>query len=274
MSPLPQALREFAEAHFGPLLNCTARGTAGAAYELHFEDGRRAFLKAHRERAKHLRELHAYSEWAPQISGASPALLATHDAPDALLLAAVASQACDPCALHAQAGTWLSRWHGLKFVDADPLPLQDAYLRRVQGWSHRACGVLESALIQAIVDQVMALVPEMASFCRVPCHRDFDPRNWLAGPEGIVVFDFEHARGDLWLQDLLRLASEVWPGAPELAAAFWRGYGRELSEVEVRLVEALVAFEAGSTLYWGLVHRDEAFIQRGRRWVQQLGLPI
>lgn len=276
MPTLSRALCDFAEGYFGPLEHQIPRGTSGAAYELRFQDGRSAYLKAHHERAKHLRELQAYQRWAPALVGRTPRLLAVHEGPNALLLEAVAHYpSTTEAELHRQAGAWLRQWHALPARDEDPMPLSEAYERRLQGWSRRAAGVLEPKLITQVADGFAEILPELSVFRRVPCHRDFDPRNWLPGPDGgIVVFDFEHAQGDLWLQDLTRLASDIWAPRPDLEAAFWLGYGRALNQNETRILRSLVAFEAGSTLYWGLAHQDEAFIRKGQRWVQQLGLPI
>src|SRR5690606_39401374 len=60
--------------------------------------------------------------------------------------------------------------------DRDPMPVADALVRRLHAWRSRAQLTPEEL---AIVD---AHGPQPSLFegaVRVPCHRDFAPRNWL-----------------------------------------------------------------------------------------------
>ena len=63
----------------------------------------------------------------------------------------------------------------------------------------------------------------------VPCHRDWQPRNWLVDDAGEPwAIDFEHARVGPWFEDVGRLWWREWQGRPDLAEAFFDGYGRRL----------------------------------------------
>jgi len=283
--PLEASLRAFAERPLGRV-RARFRGWEHAesrVWELLSEDGRRAFLKVHRQPRKFRQELRAYREWLPQLPKLVPELIAVHEAPYALLLSAVPGTLAERSALtpeeeralHRQAGAFLRRLHDLPFEDRDPVPLAEAFRRRTEAWSERARGVVEDDLIGWVKGQVEEAVRMVAAgaFTRVPCHRDYTPRNWLVDvhtSSQLFVIDFEHARPDLWLADLEKLWSTLWPLRPDLEAAFWEGYERTLTGEEQGLLARTAALGAFTTVVWAREHGDRAFEAHGWRLLRRL----
>lgn len=280
MSPLPPTLEAFVVGHLGPLRCVEPRGTSGGAFAIEAADGRRAALKAPRQADKFARELHAYRAWAPTMSVRTPRLLAA--SASAMLLEWIEgepyeSATLDPGAridLHEAAGRALRSLHAQPEADPDPLPLDAAMGRRLEGWSRRAERVAP-ALVAPVQERLLSALPSLKGELRVPCHRDFEPRNWLVTAQSprLALLDFEHSRPDLWLADLTRLARTVWPADPALEAAFFRGYDRTLGAELRAALDALVCFDAAGTYVWGLDNRDESFAAQGRRDLDRLGLP-
>ena len=126
-----------------------------------------------------------------------------------------------------------------------------------------AIGKVHAALIEKLRDDGGAGI--FVGAVRVPCHRDFVADNWLWSEAGLGVVDFEHARADLGLVDLAKLCVDDWRRRPELARAFFTGFGRRLSTLERRQLEAVVALHGAASLAWGLRHADAGFVALGHR---------
>lgn len=275
---------------------------------------KQAVLKVQRQARKFRSELAAYSEWLPLLAPALeagtkvPELLAVRsEHPRALLLSWEAGELLEgltlapevETALHERAGRFLRGLHELpvegpeSVPDAvpDDVPLAEAYLMRMDTWGQRASGIVESAVVEGVRSEVTAAMSFLESCTRVPCHRDFTPRNWLvtlpvplaAGapeppladnvhtpPNALVVIDFEHAKPDLYLTDLQRLWAGMWRQRPDLKRSFMWGYGRDLSAVEERALRRLSALWALSTVVWAREHADAEFEESGwdvLRWL-------
>ena len=244
------------------------------------DDGRRAVLKAHRQPRKYRQERAALEAWAPSLP-AAPTLLAVREGPpSALLMSACPGERVDarerPRAsllrAHEAAGDWLRRLHGLPFEDDDTVPLAEAVQVRLEAWSRRADGRLPSETLRWVATRVGEA--ELAGARRVPCHRDFGPRNWLWDEAaGLSVIDFEHAQPDVWWVDVNRLVDEAWHGDAGLEHAFWFGYGRRPGADERRLGDALRLLYAVGTVAWGAEHGDAPFEAQGRKVLRLLGAP-
>jgi Ser/Thr protein kinase RdoA (MazF antagonist) len=96
-------------------------------------------------------------------------------------------------------------------------------------------------------------------------HRDFTPRNWMAGPDGklMSVIDFEHARWDVRAADLNRPWDHEFLRNPRLKDAFYDGYGGlpALLKEQIETLRTMLAF---STIVWATKVGDGAFAQRYR----------
>ncbi len=241
--------------------------------------GRRYYLKQHKQPRKFQQEVYAYQNWTPHLT-LVPDLVATRKNPNALLLSAVPgvlAQEVKPTEaqereVYRRAGAFLRRLHDLPFADTDALPLADALLKRSEAWIKRGEGLIESQTVDWVRGQLEDAVTVIRArgWTRVPCHRDYTARNWLLDGEDVYVIDFEHARPDLWFLDVERLWSGIWQRRPDLAAAFWRGYGRSLTVEERDVLTKLSAHTALTTVMWAREHSDEAFEQQGREVLKRL----
>ena len=281
---LPTPLVRFAEQAIGPATHVERLSGEGAALVVAWHGrGGRAVLKAYRSPRPFGQERTAYRAWLPDLPRV-PRLLAQRAAdPPALLIEHMAGRAADSFvldtdaerALHRDAGAWLRLLHGVPFRDGDPVPLAEAIAMRVRGWVELA----EPGDASAAARWAGALLADaevvLAGAARVPCHRDFEPRNWLVRPDAglSAVIDFEHARPDHPLADLSRLAAYVWPARPDLEEAFLAGYGG-LAEERRQLVGAFAAFDAAQRLGWALRRGDRTLAASARSALRALGAPI
>jgi Ser/Thr protein kinase RdoA (MazF antagonist) len=213
------------------------------------------FAKRHHERDRHEAEVTAYRRWVPALSGHAPRLHAADDSRSAIIVSAIPGEpapwpAADlhalpdadrlaEQALHREAGVLLRRLHNAQ----PPSPWDDwgaAKAAEFDGLMPMASQLLakrDLALAQAQVEALSGL----ASPGQVPCHRDYTPRNWLVNDGVPYVIDFEHARPDVWLADLARLHLGIWPDRPDLKEAFLAGYGRQLSETCLAILQGVAA---------------------------------
>jgi thiamine kinase-like enzyme len=105
----------------------------------------------------------------------------------------------------------------------------------------------------------------------VPCHLDFQPRNWLLGPAAdLYLVDFEHARTDIPLRDLVRLRFRAWPGRPDIKDAFLNGYGRDLTSSDTETIQHLGALDALTAIARGHQTGDPHLIESGHLTLRQL----
>lgn len=241
--------------------------------------GEGLFLKRHRSARKFLQELHAYRVWTPHLVPQVPRLLIAWEGERALLLTAVPGTLAEGLEppyseeLFFEAGHFLKCLHTLPHHDADPLPVAEALKQRAAAWIERGRGRVVDELLARVqrgVTKAASIVTHL-NLSRVPCHRDYTPRNWLVDlahdEMTFSVIDFEHARADLALLDTVRLETEVWLEHPEFKAAFFGGYGA-LSEEEEQVLHSLTALEALATLLWGFEHGDEEGVKRGQKGLE------
>lgn len=277
-TPEPE-LRAWAEAVGGPAV-WTWCGWEHAESRVWRLEGRStAYCKVHRQGRKYAQERLALERWAPGLRGA-PRLLAARDMqPRALLLTEVAGTLVEArvglpvtaSELYRQAGAWLAALHGLAHVDRDPLVLAQALCRRAGCWLERAQGLVDAGELRTVA-AATAIFADLEGVSRVPCHRDYSPRNWLIDEAGnFGVIDFEHARPDWWLYDCDRLAGDWWLGREDLRTAFFAGYGRQPTAIEREVAEVVAAVNAVSSVVWATEHDDGRFLALGRqrlaRWL-------
>lgn len=101
----------------------------------------------------------------------------------------------------------------------------------------------------------------------VPTHGDWQPRNWLVDHGVVRVIDFGRFGFRPASADLVRLDSKQWAGHPELADAFFAGYGTDPREPDlwriVRLREAI------GTAVWAYEVGDDRFEEHGHRMLAE-----
>ena len=234
--------------------------------------GEEYVVKKHADRAKHDREVHANQHWTPALGSSAPQLVAA-DAQALTIVTTALNGRPYPGLLtttaHHRAGTILRRFH-----DAEPprpLPGYRDWLRdRAAYWTGRARPFINAADLGNASAHLAALQQATAPD-GVPCHLDFQPRNWLLGPAAdLYLVDFEHARADIALRDLVRLRFRVWPGRPDLKDAFLNGYGRELTGPDTETLQHLGALDALTAVAKGHQNHDIQLVQYGHSTLRQL----
>jgi Ser/Thr protein kinase RdoA (MazF antagonist) len=229
-------------------------------------------VKQHRSRSKHDREVHAYQHWTAALSPSAPRLIAADSAVITIVVTTLPGQPCsgDPkAAEHHQAGALLRRFHGTE--PARELPWFPGWLDdRVRYWASQAKTLL-STEDATVVDSHLTALRMIGVPHGVPCHLDFQPRNWMVDESGnLALIDFEHARIDLPARDFVRLRFRVWASRPDLQEAFFDGYGRRLTDAEDEAVWHLGALDALTALVRGRQTGDPALITSGHATLSQL----
>jgi Ser/Thr protein kinase RdoA (MazF antagonist) len=278
-----EALLEFAQFHLGNITRVTARGwkhQETGVWELASEQGR-VFLKSHKQNAKFEQELRAYLEFVPHALKITPALLASDKFQNALLLSAVPGELVDDLLekqniknvefeVYHRAGQFLRSYHDVPYEDTETPSLEDAFWLRAESWLKRAEPFVAARDIDWVRTRVKEMLPTLKTMKRVPCHRDYTGRNWL-WHEKLYVIDFEHSRPDVWLFDLEKVWSEIWPYKPELKEAFMTGYGKNLTSEDEALLNGYVALSCITKIVWTWEHdKDEAYIRWARGRLERL----
>jgi Ser/Thr protein kinase RdoA (MazF antagonist) len=237
--------------------------------------GREYVVKKHASQAKHDREVHAYRRWTAALGTAAPELIAVDSEALAIVTTVMPGQP-RPDALTArhfsQAGQLLRRFH-----DAEPpraLPWYRDWLRdRSAHWTARAAPFLPARDLDMAADHLAAL-QEAPVTAGVPCHLDFQARNWLLGQAGdISLIDFEHSRIDFPLRDLVRLSFRVWPAHPDLRDAFLASYGQSVSAADADILRHLGALDALAAIARGHETADPWLIESGHSTLRHLDEP-
>jgi tRNA A-37 threonylcarbamoyl transferase component Bud32 len=200
-------------------------------------------VKQHRGLDRHRQELHAYRCWTPVLGVRAPQLLACDDDPPAIVVTALQGSLladtrltpAEEMNVYRQAGALLRDLHHAGEPRAEP-DIAGWLADRGAQWLELAEDVLPTrrrAEIRSHLQDLARLGPLPA----VPCHLDYTTRNLIVREAGgVAVIDFEHARYDLPARDLVRLATRVWTGRPDLEGAFLDGYG-PLTDVDREVIE-------------------------------------
>ncbi|MFD7480083.1 aminoglycoside phosphotransferase family protein [Streptomyces sp. NPDC059837] len=286
---LSAAVHAWAEGVLGPLTvvrDASHPRPGSQVWEVtHRGDGARHFVKISPTPKFFARETRAYRQTAPALGrGSVPRLVESNPQQQALLLTAVPGRgvkslplsAARQRAVHRQAGAWLSRFHGGP-RDLSPRDHAEAAAETARA-IHSAEKHLERArdLIGARDrETVRRHAAELTRLGPLPhgyVHGDFQERNWLldTGPGRLAVVDLERARPHAVVFDMVLLACGPWVGRPDLRAAFFEGYGRELTDKEERSLRCLSALDAASAISWGVPHHDPEIVERGRATLARL----
>lgn len=223
------------------------------------------FLKRHRDSERYRTELAAYRLWVPALGDRAPRLRACDDVLRVIIMSAVpgepapwpaavedaSAQRAADAALQHEAGALLRRMHRAQPATAwsDFGPAKLAEFDRL---GSQAAGLLTAGELRRARKDVEALTG-VGSAVRVPCHRDYTPRNWIVGASGLYVVDFEWSRPDVWISDLARLHLGIWENRPDLSDAFMRGYGRELDRTDHATLQGCAVL----TALWCLIKARE-----------------
>jgi Phosphotransferase enzyme family/Sulfotransferase family len=247
--------------------------------------GAEFIVKRHLNRRKYRREVHAYTEWVHALGDRAPRLIAAEPAVPAIIMTLIAGQPAARSATrdplkpgmeadnHRQAGELLRRLHSAPTGRSVPEPAM-TLSQRLAHWLPDA----RLFLAPEDLDLVSRCTVDLAaadSLPMVPCHLDYQPANWMIDPSGFLrVIDFEHARLDITIRDLVRLEYRHWTGRPELREAFFDGYGRPLSYQEQALLRACAAIDAVTAVVRGITSKNLALTSHGNRTLRRLSEEI
>lgn len=239
---------------------------------LHLRTGAgQVIVKAHGADNHHFpRELKAHREWlAPLRSrGAAAPLLHSDEHARILVTEYLPGELvqghpreADPDA-YRQAGALLAALHEQdRRTDAE---FNHARLHQALRWldgDHRIPPETEQRLRQVLAGHPTDPV------VTVPTHGDYQPRNWLTHDGDVAVIDFGRAGWRPPQTDLARLAAQQFRTDPDLATAFYDGYGSDPRDAHswqyVQLTEAI------ATAAWAYLVRDKAFEAQGHRMIAE-----
>jgi len=216
--------------------------------------GRGFVAKRHRTPERFRRERHAYTTWTAALGDHAPQLLAADPGIQALLLTdlpgvpatALTVDSSTELSIHEDAGKRLRRLHDVQPARTSP-SVGPELAERLHRWIDCAAGLLSSRERRILRRHAHALAISIPLETAV-CHLDFQPRNWIVRAGAVHLIDFEHARIDARVRDLVRLRYRHWARRPSLQRAFLSGYGRELTNAESRALHHFGAIEAVTSL--------------------------
>lgn len=234
--------------------------------EVRSSDGRELIVKSPADVAKFDAERHAYRHWAPALEGHVPELVQADREFRLLVLSKVSGHVGDTsAATFREAGRLLRR-----LQDAEPavtvLDFADTCRERFDTWVERAIpGLLHPDEVDFVAER-LDLLADHPDPIAVPCHRDWQPRNWLTDADGTVtVIDFGSARVGYWFQDFERMWWNEWRDVPDRGRAFFDGFGSTLDAVTLVQLRATSVLWLLTTIVWADEVGDVAFGDSARR---------
>lgn len=125
----------------------------------------------------------------------------------------------------------------------------------------------------AVVNQAMNVVQAFEGERPVPCHRDYNPANWLIDEQDqwIGVIDFEMSTWDVRVAEFSRYPHWDWMLRPDLISAFFDGYGRRLTAKEQEQLFVAHVQYAVSCILWGKEHEYFGFVREAQQALEALG---
>ena len=233
--------------------------------------GRGFIIKASTKSHHIHREIAAHAAGFEGLDGRVPALrhtsvragvLVTEFLPGTLVEGTPAEDDPDT---YRQAGALLRRLH--RPAGASP-HYAKALARKTRAWMDRAQGLLPETQLTILAQELDSLDPGPVEL--VATHGDYQPRNWLQDNGLIKVIDFGRAERRPWLHDLVRLSHQQFVRRPELAVAFYAGFGRNVGPAEADLWRLENLNQAIGTVVWAHQMGDTAFEQSGRAMVERV----
>lgn len=267
-------LERYARRVVGPCQVVRRHRTSGPkrVLEVRDADGVHWFAKRMHLRRLWRGELAGYSWW--QEHPATPRLRHRNRALRALVVSAVPGTPASPedHAAFEAAGALLRELHEVRTPVAD-----DSWLARARQSAHFETGRADRAgvrvdpgPVERALEAMAQLAAEEELVCR-PSHGDFLPHNWLVGRSGAVAtLDFAEAGLRPVTHDLARLRLGPCWQRSDLWSAFLGGYGRELSEVEHRLMGHQLAVNAVVAVGWGTTHSRADVRDRGLQALERI----
>jgi hypothetical protein len=269
------ALQAYVQGVLGPVRHSTVlTRRVGRVVAVEDRSGRCWVVKTAGSRGEFTREHLAYTQWVPAFADQAPRLLHADAELRTLIIEwvpGVGDWTFEP-ADHHDAGRLLRRLHQAAPPRHDGPSVGDLAELRLEVATRRAVG--PGALATAALDHAAAGVGDLRRHFdhlpRVPTHGDFGGHNWLRGPDRLRVIDFATARYDSPVTDFARLYLGPWWERPDLAAAFFEGYGRTPTEEELACVRLQLPTLAVGLVTHGARHGDVEMQRRGRYRLDKL----
>jgi len=270
-------------------------GLRAAAHRLRISSGG-CYVKTHRDRSHWENEVHAYEQWAPAFGDFAPRLLAVRsEEPLALVISELPGKVMEEVQLTSSqartawhtAGQALAALHNLAVGEyfgpcrrdgsCAGNPVSDARQYVSASFDDLLERGLKGGFLsddeRAVVHAACALLPAFEGVRPVPCHRDYCPPNWLVSREGAWtgVIDFEFSGWDVPAADFTHYPNWDWIDHPDLAEAFFEGYGRSFTprEEQQRLL-AHTQYTLGA-IVWGMENSYFGFAADGRQALKYIG---
>lgn len=227
--------------------------------------GERAVVKGHLHQRHHDREVAAYERWVPAIADRAPRLLASEASARVVVLSRLDGDSApdDDPAVYRDAGAVLRRFHAAEPATDGSGWCEQRFARFDQWVARAAPGLLDDGDVAWARARAGRLL-ELPAPPLVPCHGDWQPRNWCLHDGRVLAFDFERAERGWWIDDVGRMWIRRWAGRPDLRDAFFEGYGRAPDEAELAGLDAEAALGHISTIVWATEVGDAAFAEEGR----------
>ncbi len=277
---IPAGPRAWAERLLGPLDSArdASRARPGPRiWQLTRSDGTRFFLKLSPSAVSFTRETFAYRHAVPALGGGhAPRLVESDAGLLALLLTALPGTpvsrlrptSAEHRTAHRQAGALLARLHEVDQWTGETYAEARASLGAAADGAERYLGrgggllsAREEKLVRDSAEELRLAGPVPFAFL----HGDVRPHNLLWSGRHTALIDFGRSRFAAAVQDFTAMACGTWADHPDRRAAFFTGYGRQLTTEERRVLRCLAALDAASRLAWGAP--DAA---HGRRTLERL----
>ncbi|MFF8381810.1 phosphotransferase [Streptomyces sp. NPDC015661] len=274
------AVRDFAERAVGRITTWTdvswprensrvwrVRGAAGGEW----------FVKVHQNEKFHQRETAALRGWVTGLGGAGPRLVAADPGHLVVVMTAVEGRSlhgsvlngAEERAVFAAIGTLAARIHASALPQAPTVAAPLGPYDRMDRHLDSARPLLEPG-DEEWVRSAVAAGRKLGPLTPVVTHGDFQLRNLLLGDDGTVrVIDFERSEPQPLVRDFVRILAH-FEGRPDLAAAFFAGYGRPLTGAEQAHLIASAALDSVSGIAFGTRAGDPELVERGRLTLARL----
>ncbi|MCX4529293.1 aminoglycoside phosphotransferase family protein [Streptomyces sp. NBC_01551] len=249
-------------------------------WEVRGSDGQRWFIKRHARPKGHRREVAAYQSWTHYLgAGRAPTLVAADTGARAIVITPVAGKSMhshplegkDELEAYQQAGYLLALLHS---APTDTLTQavvgEDEWEAAVEKMLNDAALYLPAdvtAMLRHLTQERPGALPAQV------CHADYQPRNWLwdSTTRILRLIDFERTCVEPAVKrDLPRLQLRILASRPKVRAAFYDGFGRDLTPAERHACIAYGAQDAVSALKWGLEHQDVETVDAAHTMLENL----
>ncbi|MGW7381495.1 aminoglycoside phosphotransferase family protein [Streptomyces sp. NPDC054794] len=272
---------------------CVAQARHGVAshlrensrvWALRRPDGIRFYVKVEPEPVMYERETFALRHAVPALGADhAPQLRASSAEHLALLLTAVPGTPLDSLTLapaeelraHRRGGALLALLHAAGDLSGPHRARAERALQAAADSADRHLRQAGDRLTPAEHRLVRDLAERLRDLPALPLafiHGDARSRNllWSRRPGRAAWVDFERSRFATAVQDFVPMSCGIWAERPDLRAAWFRGYGRDLLPEEQQALKGLAALDAVSCLVRGPAHDDPALTVRGRRTLDRL----